>query len=122
MNAFEDNSRKMGVANPLERALPVIERIQEILSLAPLSLEFFPELFNPFGESEPEAEVPANINLGTTAVDPSLITPQFNTAVGANQANMIQTGNIMQNGLTQTEMALLSDEEKAIRLRQRGIA
>jgi len=132
INAFEENSRKMGVANPLERALPVIERIQEILSLAPLSLEFFPELFNPFGapESEPEAKVPSNINLNTPMVNPNLITPQLNTAAGGGggggtgnqQANMVQTGSVMQNGLTQTEMALLSDEEKAMRLRQRGIA
>ena len=121
MNAFEDNSRKMGVANPLERALPVIERIQEILSLAPLSLEFFPELFNPFGEPEPEATVPANVNLATTGVDPNLIRPQFNTANigGANKANLVQTGSVMQNALTQSEMAFLSDEEKAMRIKQR---
>ena len=46
--AFAENSRKMGVQNPLTIALPVIARIRSILSLAPLSLEMFPELFNPF--------------------------------------------------------------------------
>ena len=32
------------------------------------------------------------------------------------------SGNMMQNGLTATENALLSEEEKQIRLRQRGLA
>ena len=34
---------------------------------------------------------------------------------------MVNT-NLMQTGLTQTEQALLSNEEKAIRLRQRGLS
>ena len=112
--AFEENSRKMGVANPLEVALPVISRIQDILSLAPLSLEFFPELFNPFGEPEeeaPEAKVPVDIN--TPVVSPNLI------GQGSNMTNNV---GITNTGLTQTENALLSEEEKAIRLRQRGLA
>ena len=84
-------------------------------------MEFFPELFNPFGEPEPEATVPANVNLATTGVDPNLIRPQFNTANigGANKANLVQTGSVMQNALTQSEMAFLSDEEKAMRIKQR---
>ena len=113
MAAFADNSRKMGVANPLQRAMPVIQRMREILSAAPLSLEFFPELFNPFKEPEPEAKVPANVNLQTSMVNPSIV---------GQGANLTQTGNVMQNGLTQTEMALLSPEEQLIRIRQRGVA
>jgi hypothetical protein len=45
----------------------------------------------------------------TPPVDPKLVTQMVNT-------------NVMQTGLTQTEQALLSQEEKAIKLRQRGIA
>jgi len=37
-------------------------------------------------------------------------------------ANMTANPNITQTGLTSTEMALLSDEEKAMRLKQRGYA
>ena len=113
--AFAENSRKMGVPNPLEVALPVIARIREILSLAPLSLEMFPELFNPF-EAPPvdtTKTVPSNIDLNTPAVNP--------TVVGQG-ANMTANQNVMQTGLTQTETALLSEEEKAMRLRQRGLA
>ena len=112
--AFEENSRKMGVANPLEVALPVISRIQDILSVAPLSLEFFPELFNPFGEPEedeaPTAKAPVDIN--TPIVNPSLL---------GKGPNMMNNVGLTRTGLTHTENALLSDEEKSIRLRQRGI-
>ena len=45
----------------------------------------------------------------TPPVDPKLVSQMTNT-------------NVMQTGLTPTEMALLSNEEKVIRLRQRGIA
>ena len=42
---------------------------------------------------------------------------------GASQELVAQaTPNISQTGLTQTETALLSNEEKAMRLRQRGMA
>ena len=113
MEAFADNSRKMGVANPLQRAMPVIQRMQEILSAAPLSLEFFPELFNPFKEPEPEAKVPSNVNLQTSMVNPSIV---------GQGANLVQTGNVMQNGLTQSEMAYYDNEEKLMKLKQRGLA
>ena len=45
----------------------------------------------------------------TPPVDPKLVSQMVNT-------------NVMQTGLTPTEMALLSNEEKVIRLKQRGIA
>jgi hypothetical protein len=74
--AFEENSRKMGVANPMERALPVIERIREILSMAPLSLEMFPEMFNPFGAPEERApEAKTSPQLFTPEVNPANIMP-----------------------------------------------
>ncbi len=126
--AFEDNAAKLGVDNPFIIAEPIIDKIRDILSIAPLAFEFLPEILNPLKGTRKEAgaaaATQANINLQTPEVDPNLITPQFNTANigGANKANLVQTGNVMQNGLTQTEMALLSDEEKVMRLRQRGIA
>ena len=45
----------------------------------------------------------------TPPVNPKLVSQMTNT-------------NVMQTGLTPTEMALLSNEEKVIRLKQRGIA
>ena len=52
----------------------------------------------------PSAQLPE-----TPPVDPKLVSQMVNT-------------NVMQTGLTPTEMALLSNEEKVIRLKQRGIA
>ena len=46
-------------------------------------------------------------------------TPQVNPELVKNP--MMENTNVMQTGLTLTEQALLSNEEKAIRLRQRGM-
>ena len=99
--------------------------VDRILDLAPLAFEFLPEILNPFkgtrGAAEEAAATQANVFLQTPEVDPSLVTPQFNTANigGANKANLVQTGSVMQNALTQSEMAFLDDEEKAMRIKQR---
>ena len=61
---------------------------------------------NIFGQL-PGGQLPA-----TPGVNPQLVNQQ--TAMGGQ--------NITQTGLTQTETALLSNEEKAMRLRQRGLA
>ena len=50
IRAFEENSMKMGIENPLNVARPVIDTMRDMLSLAPLSLEMFPPLYNPFDE------------------------------------------------------------------------
>ena len=49
---------------------------------------------------------------------PLLQTP----AIDAQQFSQANTQNFTQTGLTHTENALLSTEEKAMRLRQRGLA
>ena len=177
--AFARNAEKLGVANPLETALPIINRIREILFEAPLSLEMFPKMPNPFrgkqqmaeggrvgfvngGEveetddkteaatiwiTEPDvirqiynydfeeyflsgawksksrppipasagtagAQAKAPTDIGTPTIDPNLL------GKGPNTINNV---GVTSTGLTQTENALLSNEEKAIRLRQRGI-
>ena len=74
----------------------------------------FPELFNPFKgirEIAPEAKT-----------SPQLFTPEVNPTLVGQGANTVANPNVMQTGLTSTEMALLSDEEKAMRLKQRGYA
>ena len=48
-----------------------------------------------------------------------LETPGVNPELVKNP--MMENTNVMQTGLTPTEQALLSNEEKAMRLRQRGI-
>ena len=52
----------------------------------------------------------------TPGVDPNLVTQGVAGGVTGG------TGNVLPSGLTATETAFLSDEEKAIRLRQRGLA
>ena len=54
-----------------------------------------------------------------TEIDPSMETPQVNPELVKNP--MMDNTNVMQTGLTLTEQALLSNEKKAIRLRQRGM-
>jgi len=47
-----------------------------------------------------------------------LETPGVNPAL---MSQVMPSNNVMETGLTPTEQALLSDEEKGIRLRQRGM-
>ena len=167
----------MGAANPLSVARPIIDTLRDMLSLAPLSLEMFPQLYNPFDEeemaeggrvgylaggevddpedeasaaavwiTEPEeikeifdhdfkkyllsniwkskpkppvsagmtgAQAKAPMDIGTPTIDPSLL------GKGPNTINNV---GVTRTGLTHTENALLSNEEKAIRLRQRNMA
>ena len=57
-----------------------------------------------------------------TVIDPfkqsQLQTPDVNPAL---MSQVLPRSNVMETGLTPTEQALLSNEEKAIRLRQRGM-
>ena len=62
------------------------------------------------GTAGAQAKAPMDIN--TPKIDPSLL------GKGPNTINNVE---ITRTGLTETENALLSNEEKAIRLRQRGI-
>jgi hypothetical protein len=48
----------------------------------------------------------------------ALPTPDVNPAL---MSQVLPSSNVMETGLTPTEQALLSDEEKGIRLRQRGM-
>ena len=60
-------------------------------------------------EAPPVKEAPKAPLPETPPVDPKLVSQMVNT-------------NVMQTGLTPTETALLSNEEKVIRLKQRGMA
>ena len=71
------------------------------------------------GEFDIEIGDYAETQAPQTEIDPSMETPQVNPELVKNP--MMENTNVMQTGLTPTEQALLSNEEKAIRLRQRGM-
>ena len=88
---FQYNADALGVANPLDEALPVLDRIAEILEAIPMGEDIFPDLDNPFSVSLGEAAgniynavIPPQVNnnfLGAANVNISQaqgITPNFN--------------------------------------------
>ena len=52
---FQHNADMLGVANPLDAAGPVLDRIAEILEAIPMGEDIFPDLDNPFSVSLGEA-------------------------------------------------------------------
>ena len=115
-NRIFDISRKLGQPNPYDRALPTLMRIENILDrLRLLKGQKFPNIPNPLKEIkrvQDQATIGA-INNAQASVPESNI----------NQANLM--GNNQQlipgTGLTRTETALLSPDEKLYYQRQRGI-
>ena len=65
---FQIRAQELGVANPYSQAENIIDRIQEVLSRAPLSGDLFPEIENPLDTSMVEgiSDVIGNIQLPTT--------------------------------------------------------
>ena len=109
---FEEIAERIGEENPFEEALDVIEDIRDDLS--DLSLEDGFEI-DITDYVDPEDFEPI-----------SQITPPLPEQVTSAQPNaqVIQTAQkptINQQGLTPSELALLSPEEQQIRLRQRGM-
>jgi len=103
--------------DPYEVAFPVISEMIKEMKGADLSKEFKFKLSD-FGIEE--QETPTNTPLDQ---DPDLIlgeVPQPNPAIVQSTAQA--TPNVMRTGLTPTESALLSEEEKMIALRNRGLA
>lgn len=71
---FEIQAQELGIINPYETARDVLDRIEEVLEIAPLSGDFFPDIQNPY-RGLPE------INLGPisqgTLPDTVISTPSF---------------------------------------------
>jgi len=116
---FEEKSREFAASNPtyenpFEAALPTLIKMIEEMQGADLSKEFKFKLSD-FGVDE---EAP------TQGRDPILDSlgelPQPTPSIVQSTAQA--TPNVMQTGLTPTESALLSEEEKMIALRNRGLA
>jgi hypothetical protein len=115
LNKFFDIDEKNGT-NSMEQALPIIDKMIEAFQNMPLD-ESFKFKMEDFGIKNIEEN-----EEGTEGyVDPlqgSLQTPDVNPAL---MAQVLPSSNVMETGLTPTEQALLSEEEKGIKLRQRGM-
>ena len=117
LNKFYEIDEKNGT-NSIEEALPIIENMVEAFESMDLSKPFKFKMSD-FGikdieEGEGQEE-------GSQLIDPlrsALPTPDVNPAL---MSQVLPSTNTMETGLTPTEQALLSNEEKAIRLRQRGM-
>ena len=102
---FEQISQNIGQENPMSEAYEIISEMRNELSELNLQMDF---------DIDIEDYLPSYDNM-TQA--PLPVSPQV-TQVALATNNMP----VSQTGLTQTEQALLSEEEKAIRLRQRGVS
>jgi len=104
--AYAKESEEKGIPNPLnKRVLKKLERMRKDMIKLKLNQDFNIDVEKYL---LPEAD--------TSMVPPLPEQPVPNVSVAQ------QTPNIMQSGLTMTEQALLSEEEKMIKLRDRGLA
>ena len=121
---FSENARKLGGPNPYNIARPQILRMVNDMKRMRLNnrglFSTDERLLKSEGgevESLPGLDI-NNYLLPEIQTPPLPLQPMPNAQVLQPQA----PGNIMATGLTPVENALLSDEEKQIRLRQRGLA
>jgi hypothetical protein len=102
---FEEIAVDSGQPNPFEQAAPIIDRMYDAFqrkSLNDADFDFKIKDFLPQTQQQGQAPLPEQ--------------PQPNPAVVNAQPTVTQTG------LTPTEQALLSEEEKQMKLKQRGLA
>jgi len=104
--AYAKESEEKGIPNPLnKRVLKKLERMRKDMFKLKLNQDFNIDVEKYL---LPEAD--------TSMIPPLPEQPMPNVSVAQ------QTPNVMQTGLTMTEQALLSEEEKMIKLRDRGLA
>jgi len=103
---FRQIEERIGVDNPFEEARDILLDIQDELRDLSFDDEFNIDIeeYLPSYDNVSQAPLPP-----TPGVDPTMIQP-------------VQQATVTQTGLTPSEQALLSPEEQAIRLRQRGMA
>ena len=109
---FEEIATDTGLTNPFEEAAPIIDKMYDAFnekSLTDPTFEFKLEDFLP--DTDPE---------GQSALPPTAM-PNAQVIQSAAMQQVGASGT-MNQGLTPTENALLSDEEKQIKLRSRGLA
>jgi len=102
-----------GYVNPFEEALPTIIEMIEAFQGSDLSKSFKFDLSD-FGVQEVKETKPFDPTVGSLPPTPMPSQDVIQTAA-------VQAPGLMNQGLTATENALLSEEEKQIRLRQRGL-
>jgi len=86
---FQYNADALGVANPLDAAQPVLDRIAEVLEAIPMGEDIFPDLDNPF-----------SVSLGEAAgnIYNAVIPPQVNNNfLGAANVNINQAQGVTPN-------------------------
>ena len=107
------NARKLGLENPFRLAAPGIYKIlRELFRLKLSPGSEFPDFVNPLQPTgrDKQSSITPNIPIQTQEVSEEVV------------KTSALPQNINQNtGLTHVEEALLSNEEKAMRLRQRGM-
>ena len=106
---FQDLAQKAGIANVFFEAEPTLRAMNAAMQSLTLFDEFDLELEDFLPDSDPE---------GQSALPP---TPMPNQQV-VQTATAMPAAGAMNQGLTPTENALLSEEEKQIKLRSRGLA
>jgi len=112
-NKFREIAANLGDPNPFIEAAPVLREMQNEMKQIELGERFDLNLNDFLFETPSIAE---RVGLGGIGQTPP-VSPQLG------QTAMTQaSGNITSQGLTPTELALLSPEEQQIRLRQRGLA
>ncbi len=117
-NKIRENARNIGDANPFVEARPILRQIRRDLGMLNLfegfDLMLDDYLFEDLGLA-PAGLTGRGPLQQTPGVDPNLVTQGVTGGVTGGE-------NILPTGLTRTETALLSPEEQAMRLRQRGMA
>ena len=106
---FIDIARETGQPNPLQQALPIIVNMSNAFRQLKLDQGFIYELEDFLPQSSKEVTPQSNLPIQPMP-NASIITPPNAPIAG------------LQSGLTPTENALLSESEKQMRLRQRGLA
>jgi hypothetical protein len=105
---FQDIAREGGQPNPYLGAQGTLKALEKILKNQNLYQDFQLNLEDFLPDTEPG---------GSAALPPTPMPAQEVIQTAA-----VQAPGVMNQGLTATENALLSEEEKQIRLRQRGLA
>jgi len=106
---FIDIAKETGQINPLEQALPIIINMNNAFSKIKLNQDFPFDVEDFLPQSSKEVTPQSNLPIQPMP-NASILTPPIQQVAG------------LQNGLTPTENALLSESEKQIRLKQRGLA
>jgi len=110
-DAYKDLAKENNIPNPLNRSVERrIKKIIKRLKKQKLNSDFIIKTSD-YTSALPGQAQPSTMTAG-------IVTP----AIDAGQFAQANTQNVLPSGLTHTETALLSNEEKAMRLRSRGMA